>query len=86
MFSGDVLILLHKEEEAFEHYSIALRIDPTNQRAHEGINSMGRQDQLAEKLNGSFYVAVVDGNYVVEPRDSDQDLLEVWPSEFINFE
>lgn len=85
---------LQREDEAFEHYSTALRIDPNNQRAQEGISNMGRHAQFPGKINGAYYVTVVDGSssYVVEARDitpeRDHDSLDAWPSnqDFMNYE
>lgn len=79
---GDVLMRLRREIEAFEHYTIALRIDPNNQRAQEGLNLTGRQ--YTAKLKSGYYVTVVSGNSSsTDTQDisteRDPDATEGWP-------
>lgn len=51
---ADCLVRLFKEEEALTHYSSAIRLDPCNQRALEGLNAIGRSG----KLDSTYYMSV----------------------------
>ncbi|KAF5308497.1 hypothetical protein FQR65_LT06162 [Abscondita terminalis] len=48
---------LQKDDEAFEHYNTALRLDPQNERALEGINNIGRSPP-ANKMDSNYYMSV----------------------------
>ncbi|KAF5291187.1 hypothetical protein FQA39_LY14429 [Lamprigera yunnana] len=47
---------LLKDDEAFEHYNIALRLDPQNQRAIDGINNIGRSPP-PNKMDTNYYMS-----------------------------
>lgn len=53
---GDCFVNLQKDDEAFHHYTIALKLDPTNQRATEGLNNIGRSLSLSKR--DSYYTCV----------------------------
>lgn len=53
---ADCLARLQKDEEASDHYYAALRLDPDNQRAVEGLNNLGRSPS-ASKLDSSYYMS-----------------------------
>ncbi|KAJ8920240.1 hypothetical protein NQ315_011901 [Exocentrus adspersus] len=50
---GDCFVNLQKDDEAFQHYTIALKLDPSNQRATEGLNNIGRSLSLGKR--DSYY-------------------------------
>ncbi|CAH0554575.1 unnamed protein product [Brassicogethes aeneus] len=47
---GDCFVNLQKDNEAFHHFTTALKLDPNNQRATEGLNNIGRVS-----LRDSYY-------------------------------
>jgi len=47
---ADCYSRLQKDDLAFTHYSAALRLDPQNQRAIEGLNSLGRTQNKLDSL------------------------------------
>lgn len=53
---GDCFVNLQKDDEAFDHYNLALNLDPTNQRATEGLNNIGRSLSLSKR--DSYYTCV----------------------------
>lgn len=90
---ADCLVRLHKEEEAFTHYSAAIRLDPSNQRAIEGLNNIGR----SAKSDSNYYISVVGENSSFASQDpsvpSDHDVdvesdSDLWPSnsDFMNYD
>lgn len=50
---GDCLVNTRRDNEAFHHYTVALRMDPNNQRATEGLNAIGGGVGLNKK--DSYY-------------------------------
>ncbi|XP_022918130.2 anaphase-promoting complex subunit 7 [Onthophagus taurus] len=71
---ADCFLRLSKEDEAVSHYSAAIRLDPCNQRALDGLNSIGR----GGKLDANYYMSV-GGESSYTPSQgpsvpSDQDL------------
>lgn len=48
---------LQKDDDALEHYHIALRLDSQNQRALEGINNIGRSPP-SNKMDSSYYMSM----------------------------
>lgn len=78
---------LQKDDEAFEHYSISLKIDPQNQRALEGINNIGRSPPT-NKMDSNYYMSVEGESttYTSQPQtgsdhegDGDSDT-DHWPN------
>ncbi|CAG9858903.1 unnamed protein product [Phyllotreta striolata] len=53
---GDCFINLKMDDEAFDHYNVALNLDPTNQRATEGLNNIGRSLTMSKR--DSYYTCV----------------------------
>ncbi|KAG5873680.1 Anaphase-promoting complex subunit 7, partial [Gonioctena quinquepunctata] len=53
---GNCFVNLQKDDEAFHHYTVALKLDPTNQRANEGLNNIGRSLSLSKRE--SYYTCV----------------------------
>ncbi|XP_057662678.1 anaphase-promoting complex subunit 7 [Diorhabda carinulata] len=53
---GDCFVNLQKDDEAFHHYTTALKLDPTNQRSTEGLNNIGRSLSLSKR--DSYYTCV----------------------------
>lgn len=91
---ADYLLRHQRDEEAFEHYHITLRLDPDNQRAIEGLNNIGRSPS-ASKVDSSYYISAIGDSSTFASQaqsqsDHDQDLesdSDAWPSttsEFIN--
>ncbi|KAK9687581.1 Tetratricopeptide repeat [Popillia japonica] len=89
---ADCLLKLQREEEAFNHYSQAIRLDPSNQRAVEGLNNIGR----SAKMDSSYYISVVGESSSFASQDpsvpsDDVDVesdSDIWPSnsDFMNFD
>ncbi|GJQ75763.1 putative anaphase-promoting complex subunit [Trypoxylus dichotomus] len=89
---ADCLLRLHREEEAFNHYSQAIRLDPSNQRAVEGLNNIGR----SAKMDSSYYISVVGESSSFASQDpsvpsDDVDVesdSDVWPNngDFMNYD
>ncbi|KAI4460825.1 hypothetical protein MML48_5g00015466 [Holotrichia oblita] len=89
---ADCLLRLQREEEAFNHYSQAIRLDPSNQRAMEGLNNIGR----SAKMDSSYYISVVGESSSFASQDpsvpsDDVDVesdSDIWPSnsDFMNFD
>lgn len=82
---------LQKDEEAFTHFNAALRLDPHNQRATEGLNGLGR----SPKLESSFYMSVTgeSSSYASQgpsiPTDElDESDSDPWPShsDFLSYD
>lgn len=76
---------LQKDEEAFTHYNAALRLDPHNQRAIEGMNRLA---QSPNKLDSSlsFYlpelpVTPENNSYVLQGPSMPIDDLELSDSD-----
>lgn len=46
---GDCYVNLQKDDDAFNQYTIALKLDPQNQRATEGLNNIGRSLSLSKR-------------------------------------
>ncbi|CAG9763420.1 unnamed protein product [Ceutorhynchus assimilis] len=82
---GECFINLQKDEEAFTHYTIALRLDPQNQRATEGLNSIGTKRDHYYSCNDSSYNSrrTLDQ----EPELEGESDSELWPgpSDMANF-
>ncbi|CAH1963459.1 unnamed protein product [Acanthoscelides obtectus] len=57
---ADCFVALHKDEDAFTHYNLALKLDPNNQKATEGLNSIGTTTS-AKKMD-SYYSSMFDGS------------------------
>jgi anaphase-promoting complex subunit 7 len=72
---GDCYVNLQKDDEAFHHYNVALRLDPNNQRATEGLNSIGRNLSLSKR--DSYYTCVGETSYT-SPGTSEADE-EIFP-------
>nr|XP_023020055.1 anaphase-promoting complex subunit 7 [Leptinotarsa decemlineata] len=53
---GDCFVNLQKDDDAFHHYTVAQKLDPTNQRANEGLNNIGRSLSLSKRE--SYYTCV----------------------------
>lgn len=92
---ADYLARHQKDEDAFEHYNAALRLDPENQRAIEGLSNIGRS-LSGNKLDSSYYVSAVGDSSTFNSQaqsqsDHDQDQesdTDPWPanSEFLPYE
>ncbi|KAK9877047.1 hypothetical protein WA026_016076 [Henosepilachna vigintioctopunctata] len=81
---GDCFMSLSKDEDAFDSYNTALRLDPYNQRAVEGLNLIGPNP--ANSKRESYYTCVGDSSYPSQSTlaseheidaESDSDL---WPN------
>ena len=92
---GDCLVRLHREDEAFTYYNYALRMDPTNQRAIEGLNNMGRPQ--SSKMDTNYYTPVggenssyvSQGTNISSDHDNDAESdSDAWvpPSDFMSFD
>ncbi|KAJ8938708.1 hypothetical protein NQ318_007996 [Aromia moschata] len=73
---GDCFVNLQKDNEAFNHYNIALRLDPTNQRATEGLNNIGRSLSLSKR---DSYYTCVGGETSYTPQGTNSSDHEVDP-------
>lgn len=84
---ADYLSRHHRDDEAFEHYNTALRLDPDNQRAIEGLNNIGRSLPRMN-LESTFYTSAVGDTSTFNSQaqsqsDHDQDQesdTDPWPS------
>lgn len=80
---GDCYINLQKDEDAYQHYTTALRLDPNNQRASEGLNNIG-SCSLSRKE--SYYTCVGETSYTSPGASaSDDDIFipndtDPWPN------
>ncbi|CAG9836544.1 unnamed protein product [Diabrotica balteata] len=78
---GDCFVNLQKDDEAFHHYTLALKLDPTNQRATEGLNNIGRSLSLSKR--DSYYTCVggetTYNSQVTNSSDPDVDVESVDP-------
>lgn len=82
---GDCFVNLQKDDEAFHHYTIALNLDPQNQRATEGLNNIGRNLSLSKR---DSYYSCVGGETLYTPQgtnSSDHDVdpesdTDPWPA------
>lgn len=88
---GDCYVNLQKDNEAFDHYMIALRLDPNNQRATEGLNNIGRT--MAQSKQESYYSCgdISYGSQVSTCSDHEADPesdTDPWPAEdaLVNFD
>lgn len=72
---ADCYARLQKDDEAFTHYNAALRLDPHNQRAMEGLNTLGRSPS---KLDSSYYMSVTgeSSSYTSQGQSVPSDELE----------
>ncbi|RZC31825.1 TPR 11 domain containing protein [Asbolus verrucosus] len=80
---GDCFVNLQKDDDAFHHYNVALRLDPTNQRATEGLNNIGRNLSLSKR--DSYYTCVGETYTSQGTSASDQDVFlesdpDPWPA------
>ncbi|XP_044272274.1 anaphase-promoting complex subunit 7 [Tribolium madens] len=81
---GDCYVNLHKDEEAFHHYNVALRLDPANQRASEGLSCIGRNLSLSKRE--SYYTCVGETSYTSPGTSASEDDVfvqndtEPWPT------
>lgn len=82
---GDNFVRLQKEEDAFNHYCIALSLDPDNQKASDGLNSIGRSTSVSKR--DSYYMSAGESSSYVSQglstSDHDQDAesdTEQWPA------
>ncbi|XP_044753624.1 anaphase-promoting complex subunit 7 [Coccinella septempunctata] len=80
---GDCYVNLSKEEDAFECYTTALRLDPTNQRAVECLNML--LPNFSNNKNESYYTTCEGGtshpsqSTLASERDVESDP-EYWPN------
>ncbi|CAH1170860.1 unnamed protein product [Phaedon cochleariae] len=66
---GDCFVNLQKDDEAFHHYTVALKLDPANQRANEGLNNIGRSLSLSKR--DSYYTCVAgETSYISQGTNS----------------
>nr|CAI5840221.1 unnamed protein product [Callosobruchus analis] len=56
---ADCFVALRKDEDAFTHYNLALKLDPNNQKATEGLNNIGTS--MSAKKIDSYYSSMFDG-------------------------
>lgn len=92
---ADYLLRHQRDDEAYEHYNAALRLDPEHQRALEGLNNIGRS-LSGSKLDSSYYVSAIGDTSTFNSQaqsqsDHDQDQesdTDPWPanSEFMPYE
>lgn len=81
---GDCYVNLQKDDEAFHHYNVALRLDPANQRATEGLNAIGRNLSLSKRE--SYYTCAGETSYTSPGTSASEDDIFVptdsdpWPT------
>ncbi|EFA09646.1 anaphase-promoting complex subunit 7 [Tribolium castaneum] len=81
---GDCYVNLNKDSEAFHHYNVALRLDPSNQRATEGLSCIGRNVSLSKRE--SYYTCVGETSYTSPGTSASEDDVfvqndtEPWPT------
>ncbi|KAL1494829.1 hypothetical protein ABEB36_010357 [Hypothenemus hampei] len=68
---GECYVNLQKDDEAFNHFTIALRLDPQNQRASEGLNNIGRNHSLSTR---DRYYTCVDESCSSRRTNSDHEV------------
>lgn len=73
---GDCFVNLQKDDEAFHHYTIALKLDPTNQRATEGLSNIGRSPSLSKRES---YYSCVSGETLYTSQGTNSSDHEVDP-------
>lgn len=82
---GDCYFNLQKDDDAFHHYNVALKLDPNNQRATEGLNCIGRNLSL-NKRESSYYTCVGETSYTSPGTSASEDDIFVqndtdsWPT------
>ncbi|KAL3268925.1 hypothetical protein HHI36_008012 [Cryptolaemus montrouzieri] len=80
---GDCYTNLSKNEEAFDSFNTALRLDPYNQRAIEGLNLIGPNPGNSKR--DSYYTCVGDSCPSQSTLASDHDIdalsdSDIWPN------
>ncbi|VEN50938.1 unnamed protein product [Callosobruchus maculatus] len=65
---ADCFVALRKDEDAFTHYNLALKLDPNNQKATEGLNNIGTSMSVS-KID-SYYSSMFDGTSYQTPSST----------------
>ncbi|XP_018321231.1 anaphase-promoting complex subunit 7 [Agrilus planipennis] len=70
---ADCYVRLQKDEEAFHHYNVALRIDPSNQKALEGMDNIGCSINTSKVESTCYVTAHGDSNTYPSQAETTQD-------------
>ncbi|XP_066247713.1 anaphase-promoting complex subunit 7 [Euwallacea similis] len=87
---GECYANLQKDEDAFNHYTVALRLDPQNQRATEGLNNIGTSVSVSKK---DVFYSCADESCSSRRTNSDHEAdaesdTDLWPGsvDMVNFD
>ncbi|XP_019773037.1 anaphase-promoting complex subunit 7 isoform X2 [Dendroctonus ponderosae] len=70
---GECYANLQKDDEAFNNYTIAMRLDPQNQRATEGLNNIERRERFYSTTENSYSSRRANSDHEAD-AESDSEL------------